>query len=93
MEAKDALKEARTRAGMTQSRLAEAAHVRQPLVSRIETGKEQPSLPTLRRLLAACGFDVALTLTSLPVPEDMTVAQPQSDDDLRAAMAQALERR
>lgn len=49
-------------------------------------------MPTLRRLLAACGFDVTLALTRLPLPEDVAV-QPQSQDDLRAAMAQALERR
>jgi transcriptional regulator with XRE-family HTH domain len=96
VEASEALREARKRAGLTQARLADAAHVRQPLISRIETGREQPSLPTLRRLLAACGFDVALTLTTLTVPEDGRVAHPSSTehvDELRAALASALDRR
>lgn len=57
-------------------------------------------MPTLRRLLAACGFDVALTLTRLSLPEDVSVGQhaitpaiSEEEAELRAAMAQVFERR
>lgn len=85
------LKDARQKAGLTQSALALRAHVRQPLISRIETGKEQPSLPTLRRLVAACGFQVTLELVrTTPLTPEVS---PQTPEDIRAAIASALERR
>lgn len=62
------LRQARIRAGLSQRALAEAAGVRQPLVSRVETGREQPSLETLGRLVGACGYSVEADL--VPEPDD-----------------------
>jgi transcriptional regulator with XRE-family HTH domain len=56
------LKRARREAGLSQTAVAAGARVRQPLVSRIETGGEQPSLPLLSRLVQACGYRVQLDL-------------------------------
>lgn len=62
------LREARFRAGLSQRAVAEAAGVRQPLVSRVETGREQPSLQTLGRLVEACGYAIEADL--VPEPDD-----------------------
>jgi hypothetical protein len=62
MMAGDFLKRARREAGLSQAAVAAGARVRQPLVSRIETGGEQPSLPLLSRLVRACGYEVQLDL-------------------------------
>lgn len=80
-------------AGLTQQGLAARAHVRQPLISRIETGREQPSLPTLRRLISACGYSLTLGLVALPEPTLSPDVQPSSREDVRAAVAAALDRR
>lgn len=56
------VKEARTRAGLTQRTLAERAGVRQPVIAAYETGRRQPSLPTLRKLLRAAGFELETSL-------------------------------
>lgn len=53
---------ARARAGMTQQELAEAAGMTQSVVSAYETGRRQPSLPTLCKLVAAAGFEPRIGL-------------------------------
>lgn len=54
------LRRARLRAGLTQRQLAERAGTSQAMVARVEGGRQSPSLPTLRRLLEACGTDIHL---------------------------------
>jgi chemotaxis signal transduction protein/DNA-binding XRE family transcriptional regulator len=54
------LRRARLRAGLTQRQLAERAGTSQAMVARLEGGRQSPSLPTLRRLLEACGTDIHL---------------------------------
>lgn len=49
------IREAREKAGLTQSDLAIRAGTSQPAVARYETGVVSPSLNTLDRLLRACG--------------------------------------
>ena len=56
------LREARRRAGLSQSDLARRAGVTQSVVSEYEAGKRQPALPTLARLVAATGHDLKLGL-------------------------------
>jgi len=46
---------ARTAAGLSQAELAERAGTSQPALARYETGTTLPTLPTLERLVAACG--------------------------------------
>ena len=56
------LREARARAGLSQSELARRAGVPQSVVSEYEAGKRQPALPTLARLVAATGHELTIGL-------------------------------
>lgn len=56
------IRTARDRANLTQSQLAELARVAQQTVSAYETGRKEPTLPTLQRLLAAAGFELRVRL-------------------------------
>ena len=49
------IRRTRTRADLTQGELAELAGTSQPALARYETGAALPTLPTLERLLLACG--------------------------------------
>lgn len=49
------IREARTDAGLSQTELARRAGTSQPALARYETGAALPTLPTLERLLLACG--------------------------------------
>jgi transcriptional regulator with XRE-family HTH domain len=61
------LREARTRAGLTQRELAARAGTSQSVVARIERGRTDPSFRTMQRLLAACGLEVWAELEPMPV--------------------------
>jgi transcriptional regulator with XRE-family HTH domain len=67
----DLLRLARAKSGLTQTELAERAGVAQSLISAYERGHRQPTLPTLRRLLAAAGLELR---TRLEVPDDQSAA-------------------
>jgi transcriptional regulator with XRE-family HTH domain len=56
------LRLARDKAQMTQSELAAEAGVTQQSVSSYETGRKEPTLPTLQRLLAAAGYEMRIHL-------------------------------
>ncbi len=56
------LREARTRARLSQSDLARRAGVPQSVVSEYEGGKRQPSVVTLARLVEATGHELTLGL-------------------------------
>jgi uncharacterized protein len=58
----EALRNARSRAGLSQAELGERAGVPQSVVSAYERGRRQPSIATLVRLVAAAGFDLDLNL-------------------------------
>lgn len=64
MRAGTILREARTRAGLTQRELAARVGVPQPAVSRIERDHVSPRLETLDVLLRGCGL--ALDLVERP---------------------------
>jgi predicted nucleotidyltransferase/DNA-binding XRE family transcriptional regulator len=49
------LRQARTRAGLSQAELAKRAGTSQPALARYETGVTLPTIPTLERLLSGCG--------------------------------------
>jgi len=49
------IRRARARAKLSQAELAERADTSQPALARYETGTTLPTLPTLERLLSACG--------------------------------------
>jgi len=49
------IRTARTGAGLSQAELAERAGTSQPAIARYESGAIVPSVPTIERLLSACG--------------------------------------
>jgi hypothetical protein len=49
-------------AGISQRELARRAGVPQSMIAAIESGRREPTLPTLLRLLRAAGFDLRLHL-------------------------------
>lgn len=57
------IREARSRAGLSQRELAARARTAQSVVARIERGQTSPAWETLARLLRAAGFDVSARLT------------------------------
>lgn len=62
MPGRELLRDARTRAGLTQRELARRTGVAQPTIARIEAGVADPRVGTLERLLAACGRSLQATV-------------------------------
>ena len=60
------VREARSRAGLSQRELALRARTSQSVVARIEAGQTQPGSETLSRLLEAAGFELRAELVQLP---------------------------
>ncbi len=58
MDAATLLRTARTRAGLSQRALSEAAGTSQSAVAAIESGRKQPTVATLERLLRAAGTEL-----------------------------------
>lgn len=56
----DSLAAARRQLGITQSELAQRTGIAQGAISRIESGKANPSIKTLTRLADGLGMNVAL---------------------------------
>jgi predicted nucleotidyltransferase/DNA-binding XRE family transcriptional regulator len=56
------LREARRRARLSQVEVARRAGVTQSVVSAYESGRREPSLATLRRLVAATGLELAIRI-------------------------------
>ena len=61
------LRQARTRAGLSQRELARRAGTAQSVIARIERGQTSPTLETLERLLAAAGVELNPQLEPLVV--------------------------
>lgn len=53
---------ARNAAGLTQRSLAARAGTSAAAINRYERGRSQPDLETLARVLAACGFELRMTM-------------------------------
>lgn len=60
----DLIREARLRAGLTQTQLAERLDKAQSEIGRWERGEVVPSLETLRRVVRACDLDVHFRLVA-----------------------------
>jgi transcriptional regulator with XRE-family HTH domain len=58
----DLLREARLRAGLTQSELGRRVGRPQSAIARWERGAVEPSLETLRELIRACGLELGFGL-------------------------------
>jgi transcriptional regulator with XRE-family HTH domain len=69
---------ARQEAGMSQDELAAAAGTSQPAISAYETGRRQPTVPVLYKIIAAAGSDLRMRL------------EPKDDHDETLAQLEAL---
>ena len=78
------IREARLRAGLTQTQLAERTGRDRSVVARWEQGAVSPSLETLVELIRACGYDLPLELAPY---------QPIDDQRLRENALLSPERR
>lgn len=56
------LRSARMRIGLSQTAFAALLGIAQPTLSAYESGRRQPTLPTLMRLLARAGLDLRMEL-------------------------------
>ncbi len=61
------IREARTRAGLSQRELAHRAETAQSVIARIELGQTNPTWETLNRIVKAAGFDLDVELALKPV--------------------------
>jgi len=56
------LQSARRRLGLSQTAFADLLEIAQPTLSAYESGRRQPTLPTLLRMLARAGLELRLEL-------------------------------
>ena len=56
--------EARTRAGLTQQELADRMGTTQPVIARLESGRQKPTTKTLERFAKATGSRVEIRLVA-----------------------------
>jgi transcriptional regulator with XRE-family HTH domain len=56
---------ARLEAGLSQRELAQRAGVTQSEIARIESGRREPSIPTLQKILAGAGLELRFRLEKL----------------------------
>lgn len=76
MQPAELIQRARREARFTQAELAARVGTSQPAIARYERGRTVPSLPTLERLLRACGRRLALDVLDQhdPVPSSVRAA-------------------
>src|SRR5919106_1602159 len=77
MRGGDLIREARLRAGLTQTELSELTGRERSVIARWEQGVISPPVDSLMEIIHACGFDLPLTL--LPIDKS-------ADDELREAL-------
>jgi transcriptional regulator with XRE-family HTH domain len=71
---------ARQRSGLSQRELGERAGTTQPAVARAEAGRGSVTDATLRRLLAAAGFDLAMSIVPRASGDPVTAAHRRDVD-------------
>ena len=79
---------ARRRAGLSQRRLAGLAGTSQATVARIESGRQAPSLVTLRRLVRACGLNLHVQVEGDEERDKPAAGPAQTPPSLRSHPAQ-----
>jgi transcriptional regulator with XRE-family HTH domain len=81
---------ARAKAGMTQAELGAVAGVDQQVISAYETGRREPTMPTLTRLLAAAGFEMRIQLAPVDDHDDSILEYlDRLPHDVRAAVEES----
>ena len=89
MDAGAALHAARTRAGLSQTRLASLTGTSQATISAYESGAKQPSVATFSRLLAATGTRLAVEHMAGPVVEPSAAELERAGQTLAEVIALA----
>jgi len=77
---------AREEAGLSQRELAERAGVAQSEIARIESGRREPSIPTLQRILSGAGVELRFRLAPLD-DHDPVLASRQERRPRRQSVA------
>jgi transcriptional regulator with XRE-family HTH domain len=80
------IREARLKAGLTQSELAERLGRERGQIARWEIGGQKPSFENLRAAVEACGFTLRVEIAE---PEET----PRFDAELRESVTQAPQQR
>ena len=65
-QARDVIREARRRSGLSQAELARRAHVSQPVISAYESGRREPGMSMLTKLVEASGHTLSIDLVAEP---------------------------
>ena len=72
---------ARTRLGLSQTAFAGLLGIAQPTLSAYESGRRQPTLPTLMRMLARAGLELRLELANLDTHDAVLAEWERTLDD------------
>jgi len=80
---------ARTRLGLSQTAFAELLGIAQPTLSAYESGRRQPTLPTLLRLLARAGLDLRMELADQDRHDEILAEWERSLDESDRARLEA----
>src|SRR5437588_6121965 len=81
------LRSARGRLGLSQGAFADLIGVAQPTLSAYESGRRQPTLPTLLRLLGRAGLDLRLAIADRDDHDDVLAAWERTlSEDTRARL-------
>jgi predicted nucleotidyltransferase/DNA-binding XRE family transcriptional regulator len=65
------IREARQRSGLSQAELARRAGVAQPVISAYETGRREPGLSMLDKLVRASGHDLLVEVVARPAGREL----------------------
>ncbi len=74
MDAGQAIRTAREKSGLSKRELARRAHTSPAAIVFYESGQREPSLPTLRRILAAAGQRAEVDVRGVDLPDPETLA-------------------
>jgi len=81
------LKSARLRLGLSQHAFADLLEIAQPTLSAYESGRRQPTLPTLLRMLAKAGLELRIQVTNRDDHDDVLAQWERSlSDETRARL-------
>jgi len=86
ISASELIRDARTRAGLTQVELAARAGVTQSVISTYENGRREPSLTALQRLVRAAGFETTVDLLPACAPPPLQERVAAAREALVAAV-------
>jgi transcriptional regulator with XRE-family HTH domain len=76
---------ARVRLGLSQTAFAELLGIAQPTLSAYESGRRQPTLPTLLRLLGRAGLDLRMELADADRHDEILAEWERSLDERERA--------